>query len=236
MLASVFIPNRYNSFAWLNVLGLVLLICFGRIEPYTVVFGYFLETIIIGLFNVVKMFFASKNDDSGSSIWFLIPFFIFHYGMFVAVQSIFAFVIIGIGGQSFINEPFDLIDNYTKVLSLEGMEYVLPLFVITQFIKLLFDFVLTNKTKEFTVSEIMTKPYVRIFIQQFVVIIAMFFIMFSKSGVIAALLLVVFRGLVDFFMAGIRENEILLDRVVGKLYNGKTSKEKLRKQLLLFSE
>ncbi|AJR04698.1 DUF6498-containing protein [Siansivirga zeaxanthinifaciens] len=236
MLASVFIPNRYNAFAWLNILFLILLICLGKIAPYAVVFGYFLETIIIGLFNIVKMILASKKDDSGSSIWFLVPFFIFHYGMFVAVQSVFAFVIIGIGGQSFINEPFDLIDNYTKIVSLEGMEYILPLFVITQLLKLIFDFVLTNKNRVFTASEIMTKPYVRIFIQQFVVILAMFFIMFSESGVIAAVLLVLFRGVVDFFMAAIREHQVLLDRVVDKIYDGKTSKEKLRKQLLLFSE
>ncbi|MFD0989067.1 DUF6498-containing protein [Mariniflexile jejuense] len=236
MLASVFIPNRYNSYVWVNVLGLILLLYFGKVEPYTVLFGYFLETIIIGMFNIVKMLMASKHDGSGKSIWFLVPFFIFHYGMFVAVQSIFAFVIIGISRTSFISEPFNLIENYTTILALEGMEYVLPLLIGTQVLKLIFDYILPEKYLEFTASEIMTMPYVRIFIQQFTVILAMFFIIFSNASVIAAILLIFFRAVVDFFMVAIRDNEQLLSKIVDKLYDGKTTKEKLRKQLLLFSE
>lgn len=236
MLASVFIPNRYNSYAWINVIGLILLLYLGKIEPYTVLFGYFLETIVIGFFNILKMFMASKHDGSGKSIWFLMPFFIFHYGMFVAIQSVFAFVVIGLSGKNFIKEPFQLIENYTSILFLEGMEYVLPLLVGTQLLKFIFDFLLPKKYLEFTASDIMVKPYVRIFIQQFTVITAMFFIIFSNAGVIAAILLIFFRAVVDFYMTGLRENELLLNKLVDKLYDGKTTKEKLRKQLLLFSE
>ena len=64
----------------------------------------------------------------------------------------------------------------------------------------------------------------------------MFFIIFSNAGVIAAILLIIFRAFVDFYLVGIRANEQLLDTLVNKLQNGKTTKEKLRKQLLLFSE
>lgn len=236
MLTSVFIPNRYNSYSWINVLGLIFLLYLGKIEPYTVIFGYFLETIIIGLFNVVKMLMASKHDGSGKSIWFLIPFFLFHYGMFVAIQSVFAFVIIKFAGKNFIDEPFHLIDNYATILSIEGMKYVLPLLAGTQFLKLIFDFVLPKKHLEFSASEIMIKPYVRIFIQQFTVILAFFFVIFSNSGIIAAILLIFFRAIIDFFMACIRENELLLNKLTDKLYDGKIAKEELRKQLLLFSE
>ena len=236
MLFSVFVPNKYNSYAWVNVIGLIALLYLGKIEPYAVVFGYFLETIIIGLFTIIKMYMASKHDGSGKSIWFLIPFFIFHYGMFVAIQSVFAFVVIGIGGKSFIREPFNLIDNYTDILSFKGMEFVLPLLVGTQLLKLVLDFTLPKKYLEFTANDIMVKPYVRIFIQQFTVILAMFFIIFSNAGVIAAILLIIFRAFVDFYLVGIRANERLLDTLVNKLHDGKTTKEKLRKQLLLFSE
>lgn len=236
MLSSVFIPNRYNSYAWVNVIGLILLLCLGKIEPYTVIFGYFIETIIIGVFNIIKMIITSNHDGSGKTIVFFVLFFMFHYGMFVAVQSVFAFLIIGISSNSFINEPFDILDNYASILSLEGMEYILPMLIGTQFLKLIFDFILPKKYLIFTVIEIMYKPYIRIFIQQFTVIIAMFFIVFSNNGIIAAILLIFFRAIVDFILVGIRDNEILLNKIVNKLYDGKTSKEKLRKQLLLFSE
>lgn len=236
MLSSVFIPNRYNSYAWFHIIGLILLLYLGKIEPYTIVFGYFLETIIIGVFNMVKMMLTSKHDGSGKAIMFLVLFFMFHYGMFVAVQSVFAFLILDISGNSFINEPFHIISNYATVLTFKGMEYMLPLLIGTQFLKLIFDFILPKKQLRFTTMEIMFKPYVRIFIQQFTVIIAMFFIVFSSNGIIAAILLVFFRGVVDFLLVGIRDNTTLLDKLVNKLYDGKTSKEKLRKQLLLFTE
>lgn len=116
------------------------------------------------------------------------------------------------------------------------MEYVLPLFIGTQFLKLIFDFIIPEKQKIFTVQEIMFMPYGRIIIQQFTVILAMFFMVFINSGIIAAILLLIFRGIFDFFIVGIRENEVLVDKIVDKLYNEKATKEENRKQLLLFSE
>ena len=199
-------------------------------------FGYFLETIIIGVFNVFKMVVASKHDGSGNSIFFSIPFFIFHYGMFVAIQSIFVFVVIGIDGTKLIKEPFNIIENYIMMLDLQGMEYMLPLLITTQLVKFLLDFMHPKKYLEFTVQEIMFKPYVRIFVQQFTVIIAMFFIIFSNVSVIAALLLILFRTIVDFSFASIRKNGKFLDYLVDKSYNGKETKEELRKKLLLISE
>lgn len=236
MLASVFIPNRNNSFAWMNVILLIVLLLLGKIEPYTVLFGYFLETIIIGLFNVFKMIIASRHDGSGKSVFLFIPFFIFHFGMFVAVQSIFAFVIIGLDGSSFIKEPFHLIDNYEAILHLKGMDYILLLLFGTQVMKFIFDFILPKKYLDFSVQEIMFKPYVRIFIQQFTVILAMFFMILSSVSIIAAVLLILFRAIVDVGLVAIRENEKLLDYLVERAYDGETPKATLRKQLILISE
>lgn len=236
MLKSVFIPNQYNSYAWANALCLMLLLCLEAVEAYTVIFAYFLETIVIGAFNIIRMLMASKHDSSGNSIVFLVPFFIFHYGMFVAVQSVFAFALFSFSGQDLIKEPFDLIDNYITILKLEGMAYILPLLIGTQLLKLIFDFILSKKYMDFTASEMMFKPYVRIVIQQFTVLIAMFFIVFSNSAVVAAILLIGIRTVVDLFMAAIRDNERVLNIMVDKLDNGKMPKSKLKKQLLLFSE
>ncbi|TXG34713.1 DUF6498-containing protein [Seonamhaeicola maritimus] len=236
MYSIIFKPNRYNSFAWTNIVALLLLLYFGKVEPYTVIFGYFLETIIIGVFNVIKMYISSKHHKSEKSVAFLIPFFIFHYGFFIAVQSIFVFVIMEFGDVISVKEPFDLITNYGLVFKLKGMEYIIGLLLVTQLAKYVFDYIQPQKYLRFTPEEIMFKPYVRILIQQFAVILAMFFIMFSNADVMAAILLILIRAIVDFFLVGIRDNEALLNRIVDKMYDGKTSKEELKKQLILFSE
>ena len=82
----------------------------------------------------------------------------------------------------------------------------------------------------------MFKPYVRICIQQFVVIIAFFFIVFGNVGVIAAILLILFRLLVDLVLESIRENAEMLEILSEKLANEKASKEEIKKQLMMFTE
>lgn len=236
MLASVFIPNRSNSYAWMNVVFLTFFLITGKIEPYAILFGYFLETIIIGVFNLFKMFAASRHDGTGKAIFFFMGFFIFHYGMFVAVQSVFVFVIFSLGGSNFIREPFYLIENYSIILQLKGMEYIIPLLIGTQLMKFIFDFMIPKKYLDFTAMEIMYKPYVRIFIQQFTVILAMFFMMFTSVSIIAALLLIIFRTVVDFSLVSIKENSKFLDYLVDKVYDGKESKVELRKKFILISE
>jgi len=93
MLTSVFIPNQNNSYAWINLIFLVTFLLLGIIETYTVLFGYFLETIIIGVFNVFKMVVASKHDGSGNSIFFfhsILHFSLWHvcgYSIYFCVCS-----------------------------------------------------------------------------------------------------------------------------------------------------
>ena len=52
----------------------------------------------------------------------------------------------------------------------------------------------------------------------------------------AALLLVMLRFVVDFFLVAVKENSIFLDFVVDKIDDGKIDKTQLKKQLLLFTE
>ncbi len=74
MLFSDFMPNRNNSYVWMNFVFLVGFLLMGKIAPYAILFGYFLETLIIGVFNVFRMLAASRHDGSGKSIGFLVLF------------------------------------------------------------------------------------------------------------------------------------------------------------------
>lgn len=236
MLKSVFYPNKVNSYAWVNVLFLIVLVAIGKIEAYAVLFGYFLETIIIGVFNVFKMYLAYKYHDKKIASLFYIPFFLVHYGGFIAIQSIFLFAIFSISGNNFIKEPFHILQNFSAILQLEGMNIVIPLLIGTQLMKFIFDYILPRKFEKFSTKEIMFKPYFRIVIQQFTVIIGSFFMMFSSGSIMAAMLLILLRFIVDFFFVAIREDSNVLDKTVNLIYDGKVSKDDLKKQLLLLTE
>ena len=89
MLKNIFYPTPQNAFVWLSSIYLLFLLYLGKATPMTILFVYFLETIIIGLFNALKMLWSIQFGNHKG--FFLIFFFLFHYGFFVAIQSIFGF-------------------------------------------------------------------------------------------------------------------------------------------------
>ena len=100
MLKDILYPTKGNLFVWVNAGYLILLISIGVVPTITVVFAYFLESIVVGLLNMVKMtvtilFGRTQKADNNSGIaYFQTIFFAIHYGGFVAIQSIFAFVLL----------------------------------------------------------------------------------------------------------------------------------------------
>ena len=234
MLKNIFYPNSQNVFIWLSTVYLLFLLYLGKINPITILFVYFLETIIIGVFNALKMFCTIQLGNSKG--YGTIVFFLFHYGFFIAIQSIFAFAIFSMGDAVVFKEPFDLIHNYGIILHLQDIKYALPAIIFTHLGKFFTDFLGHQKYLKFDIQEIMFSPYVRIFIQQFVVILSSFFIIISESGMIAAILLILFRFFIDLVMEAIKENSAILDFVAEKLSNEKTPKETIKKQLINFSE
>lgn len=237
MFKSLFLPQNSNAFAWVNLLLILALLYFKILNPLGVLFVYFLESIIIGVFNIIKMRYCQKYQ--GQPIGTFIAqslFFVFHYGFFIAIQSVFLFVILSMADVPNIKEPFHILDNYWEILNSEGVFNALIVLTIGQLIKFILDFMLPQKYRLFTIEEVMFKPYLRIFIQQFVVILGMFFIIFTEASIFAALLLIIFRFLIDLLFSAIKTNSLVLEKIVEKLYDGKTPKNEIKKQLLLWSE
>lgn len=234
MLKNILYPTPQNAFIWLSSIYLLFLLYLGKASPMTILFAYFLETLIIGIFNALKMFwsiYVGKSKNYG-----LILFFLVHYGFFVAIQSIFGFSMFSMEETSILKEPFNILENYTIILNLEDIKYALPAIIFTHLGKFFSDFISNKKYEKFTAKEIMFKPYVRIFIQQFVVILAFFFIVIGNVGIIAAILLIFFRLFVDLILESIKENSKTLDILSEKLANEKASKEEIKKQLIIFTE
>ncbi len=92
-------------------------------DVFTIVLLYWLENVIVGLFTVVKivlagLFFVPKDLDTPDTkaaigigraftCLFMVPFFMFHYGLFTFVHGVFVFVLFS-GGDS-VDSPSSLI-------------------------------------------------------------------------------------------------------------------------------
>jgi Family of unknown function (DUF6498) len=150
---------------------------------------YCLETVIIGVVNVIKMacitIFVRKKDvwESNSNTmqsgWFFIFFFIIHYGFFVFVQTQIFF------GVSRMIPDGSMIMNYAKIPELLGHngKLMLLIFIAYYTVQSFFSFFSSGTYKTISLGRQMFEPYMRIFVQQFVVILGSMFLTFGAGKI-----------------------------------------------------
>ena len=156
---------------------------------------YCLETVIIGLFNVIKMACVTlfvkpgdvwQNGDSYAmqSGFFFIFFFIIHYGIFVFVQTQIFFAV------SDIMKSDSILGKYAEIPQALGNDGKLLLLIFITYYTLqnLFNFFLSGEYRTISMSRLMLQPYGRIFVQQFVVILGSMFLSFGAGKIFIAIL------------------------------------------------
>lgn len=176
-------------------------------DALMVVIFYCIETFIIGLFNVLKMIRSdvdaptaqevnlSKNQETLSNLhsepgclkFFLVPFFIVHYNIFVIAQG-FAIIVISV---EFFNSEMG-VDNF---LSYDFIINVI-LIVLSHAYSYYKNYILKKEYKKISVSVLMFLPYKRVIIQQVTVIFGTFLILMFEASLGYLILLI---GLKLFF-------------------------------------
>ena len=195
-------------------------------KPEVVIIAYFLETIIIGVIHVFKMLIvlfysnAQKFDTPTPSNtitgFAAIPFFIFHYFFFIFVQSIFIFLMLSdILPRG--SEPFNVFGNYAYLLSQHDILMAFLALAFSNVAITLKDFILPGIYKEATISKLFMQPYVRIFIQQFVTILGVFFAVLIKGSIVAALMIIGFRLFTDLVIIKATQNPDFKKRLINGL-------------------
>ncbi len=179
---------------------------------------YCLETVIIGVVNVLKMacvtIFVKKTDtweNGGSSTmvsgWFFIFFFIVHYGFFVFVQTQIFFSVSGMIPDR------AMLGSYAQIPALLGDngKLLLLIFIAYYTVQTFFDFFATGKYKIISMGRLMFEPYMRIFVQQFVVILGSIFLSFG-AGKVFILIFVIAKIFFELFINFNRLLEIVEKR------------------------
>ena len=167
---------------------------------------YCLETVIIGAVNVLKMAYVTlfvrsrdvwenQGGTSFQSGWFFILFFILHYGFFVFVQTQLFFSVSGLAKGS------SLFGKYAQVPALLGDDgkLLLLIFITYYTFQTIVDFFISGQYKKISLSRLMFQPYIRILIQQLVVITGSMFLSFG-AGKIFILVLVAVKIFFEVFV------------------------------------
>ncbi|MFI5188382.1 MAG: DUF6498-containing protein [Chitinophagales bacterium] len=204
-----------------NLLPVIGVWFFGW-NPKEVFMVYCLETIIIGFYNLVKM--AIITAVRKTDIWenngvqtrvsglFFMFFFLVHYGLFVAVQMGIFFSVSGIADQTNFGF-FSFFYKWPQLMTQDTL-IMLGVFFISHGYKMFAEFIVPGLYKTTPLGLQMFQPYMRIFIQQFAVILGSMFLLFGAGKIfilIFALIKIAFEvyvnyeGLLNKAIAGFKE-------------------------------
>jgi Family of unknown function (DUF6498) len=164
---------------------------FHNWNPKEVFLVYCLESVIIGLYNVLMLWLTTlvkkkdlwENGNASTMVsgYFFIFFFIAHYGFFLFLQVGMFLSIAHIGNLEF-TDFFTFIFHVRNYLS-PSTEKLLILFIVIYGIFVLKDFVMPGLYKTASLGTLMFAPYARVFVQQFCVIIGGFLLTFNLGKI-----------------------------------------------------
>lgn len=182
-----------------NLTPLAGVLFFGW-KPITVFICYALETVVVGLFNVLRLLVVyryglpPKPTETGVKGLGIIPFFLVHYYFFVFVQLT---VFFGFGEGNIFLGPFKAIATFMDTRS---TFVALAIYVANCTALFVNDFMLTGAYKNRTMAEQMFEPYLRIIVQQFVVILGSMFFQLTGSGWPVLVIFIAFKMYLDLLI------------------------------------
>jgi len=151
---------------------------------------YWLESIIAGIFNIIKMATVNNEESPITLKAFLIPFFIIHYGLFNAGHLVFLVFFInqfntGVTASMYV---FEHVRLFALNLALLLVEYIQELKIWA------------STDADTSVGVLMFKPYGRIVVMHITIISGATLYFILGSNRIFIVLLMVLKTIVDLLM------------------------------------
>lgn len=207
--------TRFRDIDWLqpsviaiiaaNLAPLVALFLFHW-DVFSLLFLFWLENVIIGVFNVLKMLLAGVGaKDLPPFGWvfftalkcFLIPFFCFHYGLFTFVHGMF---IVGFFDKPVLHEFGVLnLQLITQIVRENHLEWSFASLAAGHLISFVWDYLWSGEFRRSNPMELMAQPYRRVVVMHLTVIAGGFLTMALKQPEAALVFLVALKVTADLW-------------------------------------
>lgn len=165
-------------------------------KVFDVMLIFWMENVVIGIINVLKMVTILVQDKVFETI-FLIPFFIIHYGAFCAAQGFFIFILFEGEGLSnielFVNHPIGAI----KTVIHPGLLYSVLALFLSHFISFWVNFLGRKEYQKTSSVKLMASPYARILILHATIIFGGWAVLATGEKTPALILLVIIKIFID---------------------------------------
>jgi len=157
----------------------------------TIMILFWLETVVIGIFGFLKMIVVAKWRSLQS-----LPFFIFHYGMFMVAHLLFIFVVFGQFSEPI--TPNDHPELWAKLRDIIGSVWIaIVSLVISHGFSFITNFLGQREYRQVTSRMKVSLPYGRVVILHLTLIASGFLIQAFGAPVIGLLVLIVLKTAVD---------------------------------------
>jgi hypothetical protein len=165
-------------------------------EVFPLILLFWLENLIVGAFNVLKIAFARPDMPYATAAkLFMIPFFSFHYGGFCLVHGIFVFVLFGRGvwdGHGFPG-PTDVLTAVSRY----HLGWAVFALVVSHGVSFVTNYLGRGEFRGAALQTLMGQPYARVVVLHLAILGGGFVILSLGSPTWALVLLVALKTGVD---------------------------------------
>jgi hypothetical protein len=165
-------------------------------EVFPLLLLFWLENLIIGVFNVLKMISVTPNNAASWLVkLFMIPFFCFHYGMFTLVHGVFVFGLFGGYFQKGASFPDGMVPF--QVVRYYQLEWAVLALLLSHGISFGLNYIGKSEYRRTSLAKLMEQPYARVVLLHMTILFGGFLVMAMNSPVAGLLLLTVLKIILD---------------------------------------
>lgn len=165
-------------------------------EVFPLLLLFWLENVVIGIFNVFKMLIAVPDNQI---TWFsklvFIPFFCFHYGMFTFVHGVFVFGLFG--GYFTQGAPFPDLNTVIQSVRDYQLEWLVLVLVFSHGISFVINYIGKSEFRKASLTNLMQQPYSRVVLLHVTILAGGFLVMSLGSPILGLLLLIICKTILD---------------------------------------
>lgn len=170
-------------------------VLFLRWKVFPLILLYWLENVVVGAFNVLRLAVANPKDPAG---WlgklFFIPFFCIHYGMFIFVHGVLLFAFFG---RDVTGDTFPVPFGVPAAIRRTGIEFAVLAIVVSHGVSFLTNYIRGGEYQRVSLQQLMHQPYNRVVVLHMAILGGGFAMMALGSPMYGLLLLIVLKTATD---------------------------------------
>ncbi len=163
-------------------------------KVFPLVLLYWLENVVVGGFNVGKLLLARPQEPAYSvGKLFIIPFFIFHFGMFTLVHGVFVFALFGAKSLP----RFDSLAELPAAIRAYHLGWGVLALVVSHGLSFYWNYFENGEYRRASLPILMVQPYARLVVLHLAVLFGGWIVLTLGSPLLALLVLVVLKTAAD---------------------------------------